>query len=86
MMTERRIAGGVGFVEFAAAQNRDAHGVEIAGRDGVQPEQWRGFFGGGNVAFDIGRAFLHAAAQRKRVDQRGFVHAGKRADFAKRSR
>ena len=77
-----RIAGGVGFGEFAAAQKRDAHGAEIAGRDGVEPKERRGLVVGGQVVFDIGRTLGHSAAEWKRVDQRGVADAGKRADFA----
>ena len=46
-----RVAGGVGFGEFAAAQKRDPHGAEIAGRDGVEPKEWLGLVVGGQVVF-----------------------------------
>src|ERR1700722_9326879 len=68
-----RVAGGVGLVEITAAKNWDAQGAEVSGRDGVEPEERRGLFGGGDVVFDIGRAFLQAVTERDRVDERGFV-------------
>src|ERR1044071_7074354 len=33
---DRRISGGVGFGEFSAAENRDAHDAKITGRNGVE--------------------------------------------------
>ena len=77
-----RITGGVGFGEFASPQNRDSHGAEIAGGDGVEPEQWRGLVVGGQVVFYIGRTLGHSSVEWKRADEPGVADAGERVNSA----
>src|SRR6185369_1818142 len=76
---DRRISGGVCFGELAAAENRDAHGAKITGRNGVEPEKRRRLSRFSRAAFEFDGAFVHATAERKSADERGSVHTGKRA-------
>src|SRR5882762_11760393 len=68
---DARVPGSLGLREFAAAQQRDAHGRKIAGRDGVHPKEGFRRGSGGDIVFDFDDALLHSSSEGRRVDQGG---------------
>src|SRR5882762_10504638 len=77
---DARVPGSLGLREFAAAQERDAHGRKIAGRDGVHPKKRFRRGSGGNIVFNFDDALLHSASERRRVDQGGVCKGWKGAN------
>jgi hypothetical protein len=54
--------------EFAAAQKRNAHRLEITGRNSVHPQERLGDGRGREIVFDIYGALLHSSTEGKRAD------------------
>src|SRR6267154_1694985 len=61
------------------ADERNAHGCEIAGRYCVHPKKGFRRGSGGDIVFDFDDALLHSASERRRVDQCGVCNGRKGA-------